>query len=113
MTYRFIYNQAECNRVIPAVLIDARSSKSIKNQIGSVIKQFTDEQVSMITDECIFYKIETNTGNLAGYFTLKVSGTSVALFQFETRSSFVQFNNTISGQIVNFISSGDWKFDYL
>jgi hypothetical protein len=115
MTYRFIYSQSECNRIIPAVLIDKRASiDEIKNKAGSIIKAFTDQQVSLVTDTTIFYKIETDQGNLAGYFTLQVIRTGVvAILQYELRPAFVEFDLEISGLISNFIRDASYQQDYL
>lgn len=115
MTYRFIYSQSEKNRIVPAVLIDKRAAVTgMANQIGSVIKSITDSQVAIIDETCIFYKIETEGGNLAGYFTLKVirEGT-VSLLQYELRPPFEQFSSVISGIINNFMVAGKWVYDYL
>lgn len=114
MNYRFIYSQSECSRVIPACLIDKRAAiPAISGQIGSVIKAYTDSQVALVTDTCVFYKIETDMGNLAGYFTLSVGGSAVVILQYELRPAFEQFSVVISGLIANFISNGTWQNDYL
>jgi len=115
MSYRFIYSQSECNRIIPSVLIDKRAAiPEIKNQAGSVIKTFTDGQVAMVTDTCVFYKIETDTGSLAGYFTFQVIRQGVAvILQYELRPAFEQFDAEISAQIATFITASTWENDYL
>lgn len=114
MKTRFIYSQYECHRVIPGVLIDNRENiPAIKNKIGSIIKQYTDTEVGKVGDDCVFYKIETYQGNLAGYFTAKIGSQGVSVLQFELRSAFQQFSQEIYGQITNFISSGEWRKDYL
>lgn len=115
MSYRFIYGQPECNRVIPAVLIDKRASiPEIKNKPGIIIKTFTDAQVALVTDSCIFYKIETEQGNLAGYFTIQIIREGVPIIlQYELRPAFQQFDLQISQEIAIFITNGGWKIDYL
>lgn len=114
MTYRFIYSQAECNRIIPAILIDKRAAiPAIAGQIGSVIKAYTDAQVALVTGTCVFYKIETDMGNLAGFFSLSVGGSAVVILQYELRPAFEQFSATISGLIANFINNNSWSGDYL
>ena len=115
MSYRLIYDQPEASRVIMAVLIDKRAAiPDIKNKAGSVVKAFVDTQVSLVTSSTLFYKIETDTGHLAGYFTLQVVRTGVvALLQFELRAAFEQFNSQITQNINNFIASGQWSMDVL
>jgi len=100
MTFSFTY-EPEFQRVIPAVEIDARASNpAIRNQIGDVIKSFTDGKVALVTDNVIVYRIETDDGNLGGYFTVQVS-------------AFVQFSPQIFGLISKFVQSGQWQADYL
>lgn len=115
MSYRFIYSQSESNRIVPSVLIDKRAAiHEIKNQIGSVIKSFTDGQAAMITDKAIFYRIETNNGNIAGYATLAVIRDGVvSILQFELRPAFEQFSAEISANLSSFILNSDWVNDYL
>lgn len=114
MKTRFIYSQYECHRIIPGVLIDNRANiPAIKNKLGSVIKAYTDAEADKVKENCVFYKIETYEGNMAGYFTLEVGAQGVTVLQFQLRSAFQQFNQEISGQISNFISSGEWRKDYL
>lgn len=115
MSYRFIYSQSECNRLVPSVLIDKRAAiPEIKNQIGSVIKSFTDTQAAMITDKTIFYKIENSSGNVAGYATLAVIRDGVvSILQFELRPAFEQFSAEISANLSSFILNNEWVNDYL
>lgn len=112
MNYKFIYLQ-EVNRVIPAVLIDARASiPEIANQVGAVIKAYTDSKVALVTDAVIPYRIETEEGNLAGYFVLQVLP-KVEMQQFVVRPAFKQVLPIISAQINTFIQQNQWKADFL
>lgn len=115
MTYYFTYSKSECQRIIPAALIDSRGSiNDIKNKVGSVIKTYTDQQSALVTEEALFYKIETEDGNLVGYFILTPSSVgTMNLVKKQLRPAFVEFDAIISGQIANFILSGDWNFDKL
>lgn len=115
MSYRFIYSQSEANRIIPAVLIDKRAViPEIKNQTGAVIKSFVDAQVLLVSNTCVFYKIETINGNLVGYFTLQIIREGVAIIlQYELRPAFEQFTAQISGEIATFITDSQWVNDYL
>lgn len=114
MKTRFIYSQYECHRIIPGVMIDNRANiPAIRSAVGAVVKAYTDAEAGKVKDNCVFYKIESYEGNLAGYFTLEVSSQGASVLQFELRSAFRQFNQEISGQITNFISLGEWRKDYL
>jgi len=111
--YRFINIPSEYKRIIQSVLIDKRASiAAIKDKSGDVIKSYIDAQAALVSGNCMFYKIETDGGNLVGYFTLKheVYGV-VTLYQYEIRPAFVQFDQIISNQVANFMQSNDWFFD--
>ena len=111
--YRLIYD-IDYSRIMPAVIIDARASiPAITNQIGSVIKAYTDAEVAKVTSKVVPYKIETDQGVLVGYFTIRVIVGFGSLYQYQLRPAFVQFNTVISQEISNFIASDDWKFDFL
>lgn len=111
MIFRFIYCE-EPERIIPAVLIDSQYTiPSIANKVGFDIKSYTDAEVNKITDSVLPYKIETELGVLAGYFTIKIQ--DGILFQYQLRPSFKSFSNTISKQISNFIQDGEYKHDTL
>lgn len=114
MTYNFVY-EPEYFRIIPAILIDARASiPEIKNQTGFPIKYYTDSQVAQINERSITYKIETELGVLAGYFSIQVNTinkTAILLMQ-QLRPAFKGFTE-IQTQISNFIQAGTWKPDYL
>lgn len=115
MTYKIVYCQ-EPNRVIPSVLIDARASiPEIANQIGVTIKAYTDAKVALVTATVISYRIETEEGNLAGFFSLQVilGSKTASIQQFVLRPAFEQFLATISGLINTFITNNQWQADYL
>ena len=114
MIVRFIYD-IEYKRTIPACLKEARASiPQIKNQIGSVIKAYTDGQVALIIDNVIPYKIETQeNGNLVGYMAIRVVDGEASVYLKQLRPAFFQFDFEISVQINTFIINGFWKFDTL
>jgi len=115
MSYRFIYCKSDSHRIIPATLIDNRANiVQIKNKGGSVIKAVTDTQAAMVGDNDMFYKIETDTGNLAGFFTLRyLTAGQVTLLQFQLRGTYQQFSANISRLISNFMQNGEWMADWL
>lgn len=115
MTYSILY-EPDFSRILPAMLIEARATiPAIANQIGSVIKSYTDSQVALITDSSIFYKIETELGVIAGVFSIDVntSNKTATLIMKVLRPAFVQFDSIISNQIANFILNGEYKQDFL
>lgn len=114
MTYSFIIDDQPF-RTIPAVIIDSRAGTPLAHQIGTVIKAYTDSQVALVTDSVLVYKIESNLGNIAGYFTLQVilGNQTAQLQQFVLRPAFKQFLSEISAQIDTFITELQWKPDFL
>lgn len=115
MSRRILYNESY-KRVIPAVLIDSRAFvPAITTATGYEVKAYTDAQVSLVTSTVIPYKIETDNGNLAGYFNLQVSTSpvSASVLNKQLRPAFQQFESEINQEISNFIQSSNWKADYL
>ncbi len=124
MGFIFIYEPSEYQRIIPAVTIDARATiPAIKNEIGAVIKAYTDVEVNKAAaSEVIFFRIETiaNKGQpadgvLAGYFSLYVRSfwSSAVLYQFLLRPNFKQNTTQISAEISQFILNSQWKQYFL
>lgn len=126
--FRFIYEPSEYNRIINAILIDARATiPAIKNQIGDVIKAYCDVEVAKVTDDTfadiLFFRIETiytggatADGVLAGYFSLFVSKRiphRANLYQIQLRPPFYQNSTAISAQISLFLSNGEYRQYYL
>lgn len=115
MTYRFIYSNVEKNRIIPSVLIDSRATiPAIKNEIGVVIKAYTDAQAALVTNDTPLYKIETEKGSCAGYFALQIGLLgSASIFMYQLRPAFVVSNSQISAEISNFITTRGYVPDIL
>lgn len=115
MTYSIIY-EPDYSRIMMAVIIDARATiPEIKNQVGSVIKSYVDSKVALVSENTIFYKIETDQGVMAGYFTIEVNtaNKTALLGQFLLRPAFVKFSGEITNIITNFIALKKWQKDYL
>lgn len=115
MIFNLIYEQ-DYSRLIRAIEIDARTDNpAIKNQIGSVIKAYNDSILGTINSNSLVYKVETDSGNLAGYFVLQVdpSNQTVVLSRLVTRPAFNVSVTQISSQIKQFITNGGWKQDFL
>lgn len=113
MTFRFIYSNFELSRIIQSVLIDKRASiPEIKNKIGADIKIFIESQIQLFSENDVFYKIESDSGNLAGYFSIKKVREGVgSMVLYELRPNFADFELQISNQVANFIMSNEWLFD--
>ncbi len=113
MIFFFIYSN-DYQRIMPAVLIDSRKTiPAILSKTGAQIKAYTDSEVSKITDNVLFYTIETNDGNLGGYFALQIQGNSAILYLKQLRPAFVEMDTAISSQINTFINEGTWRRDYV
>ena len=114
MTYYFVY-EPDYSRIMMAVIIDNRASiPAIKNMAGMVIKSYVDEQIDLIDENCITYKIETELGVLAGFFAIRVSTVdkSAVLIMQVLRPAF-QKDAQIPFLITNFIGTGKYKQDFL
>lgn len=102
-------------RTMPACIIENRANiPAIKNQIGTVIKDYTDGEVAKVTENVVPYKIFTQIGVLVGFFTIQLSnnGQNAVKLQQVLRPQFQSFIG-ISENINNFISSGNWNNDIL
>lgn len=111
-----IQYEQDYSRLIPAIEIDARSDNpAIRNQTGAVIKAYNDSILATINLNSLVYKVETDTGNLAGYFVLQVdpSNQTVVLSRLVTRPAFKVSVTQISSEIKQFITNGGYKQDYL
>jgi hypothetical protein len=113
MTIRLIYD-IEYERTIPATIKEARANiPEVKNQVGFVIKAYTDSQVALVTNNAIPYKIETFDGNLVGYVAIRVVSGGASVYLKQLRPAFVQFDTEISEQINTFIINGMYVGDIL
>jgi len=115
MTFNFIYEPMYYPQVIFSVMVDSRKGTSLANQTGVVIKAAVDEQVELVTDDVLFYKIETEEGVLCGYVSLSVtnSAQTVTKLQQVIRPAYQQFVAQINQSIDNWINLGGWRSDYL
>lgn len=116
MTIRFIY-EPDYQRLIPAILIDARASiPAIANQVGTVIKAYTDAAVAAVTPETIVYKLENaDNGATIGIMTVKTSnmGQIGVLGGVTLRPAYESSAADISQQISNFMVENLFKPDIL
>lgn len=114
MEFIFTYD-IEYNRTMRGIINDSRGGiAAIKNTVGSVMKAYADQQVATVTESALPYKIETVNGNLGGYFILSVTDAGGArLLSTQLRPAFEQFEVEISNLIINFITDGKWKHDFL
>lgn len=104
-------------RTFPAVIIENRANiPAIKNQIGMVIKAYSDGEVAKVTENVVPYKIFTSTtGTLVGFFTIQLSnnGQNAVKFQEVLRPAFQSFSDTINQELAIFIQNNDWQRDIL
>lgn len=115
MTFNFIYEPMYYPQVIFACMVDARKGTPLANQNGFSIQEYVENQVSLVGDDVLFYKIEDNNGVLVGYLSLKVTnmGKNVTKFQLVIRANFQSFTSEIEDSITSFINTGRWSPDFL
>ncbi len=116
MIIRFIY-EPDYLRLIPAILIDVRASiPSIANQVGTVIKAYTDAAVAAITQKTIVYRLENAIlGVMVGYMTVEVGkiGQTAVLSGVTLRPAYQSSAADITQQISNFMAGSGWQPDFL
>ena len=114
MIYYITYS-LDKRRIVPAVLIDNRATNGLAGKTGFEIKEVTDAAVVGVGEKGLFYLVETEQGNLAGYFVLRVhlSNFSVNLAGIQLRPAFKDQSVEINQNITEFVNSGLWKTDYL
>lgn len=113
MEYNIIY-MTDISRTVSGIIFDSQYTiPVISNKSGIVIQAYTNGEIAKITSDVIPYKIETEDGSLAGFFTLKTGVLQIALFQFQLRPAFTSFSADISQIIGNFILSNNWNIDIL
>lgn len=101
-------------RMINGILIDSQYLiPAISNKNGFAIKAYCDVEIAKVTDNVIPYKIETENGNVAGFFTLQTNGSITTLYQKQLRPAFVQFDIELNQLISNFINTNRWINDTL
>lgn len=114
MTFRIIYMD-DYSRIINGIIIDSQYNISaIKNKLGFEIKNYCDSQIALINDNNIPYKVESEFGNVALYFTVQTpDGNSASIGQVQIRPAYEQFSAQISQLLNTFINSNSWLPDYL
>lgn len=96
------------------VIIDSQYNIAlISNKLGVDIKAYTDAEVAKVVAGVIPYRMESDSGNLIGFLTLKTTGLVAILYQYQLRPAFVQFDTIISQNISTFIAQNTWVQDIL
>jgi hypothetical protein len=104
----------DVQRTVSGIIYDSQYTiPSISNKPGIIVKAYADVEIAKIIYDVIPYKIETDNGNLVGYFTLQTNGNKATLLQMQLRSSFSIFNEYILILISDFIISNKWIYDIL
>lgn len=117
MTF-YIQYTGEHSRVIAGVVLESRQIiAATKNKSGFEVMDFFNIEIQKVTGDVIPYIVETETGSLAAYFSVKVTGVgdqSVgALYQLFIRPNFQGLTTDINGKIGSFIFNRDWRRDIL
>lgn len=112
MTYFFTYLQ-ELGRVVQATMIDDRANQFPANADGNVIQPLVDAVVDSVGADSLPYKIENETGSLAGFFVLLIDRTNfTASIQKQViRTPFQSDLTNIDAAVAAFIASDEWKED--
>lgn len=101
--------------LVSAVFIDARATTMPSGINGNQVQVLINQQLAQINNQTIVYKIESDFGNLVGYFTLQVNPSNKTCVKASQvlRQAYQQYSVQITQVINNFIQSNDWQFDYL
>lgn len=110
----FIQYAEEYSRVIAAIVLESREIiRLIAGKGGFEVYDYFNEEIDKVTDGIVPYKIESETGSLVAYFSVKVTGNAGQLYQTFIRPNFQQFADDINQKIAIFIFNGYWKQDFL
>lgn len=110
----FIQYAEEYSRLIAAIVLESREViRLVSGKGGFAVYDFFNEEIAKVTDNVVPYKLETETGSLVAYFSVKVTGNAGQLYQTFIRPNFQQFTGDINQKISNFIFNGYWKQDFL
>lgn len=112
MTFTISYRQ-EYEKIIQAIMIDNRLRLEMNGQNGNIVQQKIDAEVSAIGNPPLFYVIESNSGNLCGYFYIKIVNDAGTLGKKNYRPQYVKNFDEFDDMVTKFISSNQWKNDYL
>lgn len=110
----FISYNAEYFRVLSGVILENRQAiASTKDKTGAEVQAYIEEQIDLVDASVIPYIMEITTGNLAAFFSLKVTAGVASVFQLFIRGNFADFQGAITENISIFINNGDWRIDLL
>ena len=112
MEFRFIY-EFYYAKLIQFVLLDARKTAFPVVGNGNVLQPLVDAKIALVTPNVIPYRIESDNGVIAGYFTLEINENIPTLQQSQIRPNFGTYSTQINTDINNFIISNGWRKDYL
>jgi hypothetical protein len=116
MTFQITYDP-DYKRTMFAVTVENRANiPAIKDQIGSVIKQYVDGETAKVTENVIPYKVETSdNGVVAAFFTVQVTnmGQNAVKLQQVICPVFQPFMSDINNSVNLFIQNGGFRNDIL
>lgn len=114
MIFNIVY-MTDKDRVINGIINDSQFIiPPISNQLGVVVKSYADTQINATGSNSVLpYKIITELGNIAGYFTLQTNGSIAVIQEKQLRPSFVNFDTEITAKISNFIQKNEWVDNFL
>ena len=112
----------ELFRIVQAVVIDNRATLfpppapplPPTRYNATTIQNYINEQVALVTDMVVMYKILTLEGNLVGYFSLEfIASYSVTKLQQQIRPAYQNDLTAINNLINTFVASYEWQNDFL
>lgn len=112
MTFSIHYRQ-EIRKIVQAIMIDNRLRLEMNGQDGNIVQGKIDAEVAAVGTPPLFYVIESNSGNLCGYFYLRLQDNTASLGKKNYRPQYGKYFDEFDTMIPEFISSNKWKDDYL
>lgn len=114
MSYHIVHTE-DVQRVVSAVIIDAKSVTMPLGVNGIEVQAYIDSQLALIYENTIVYKVEANDGNLVGYFTVQVNmGQQTGEKKQQVlRAPFIADVVSVTETISQFMQQNLWKNDYL
>lgn len=112
MTFSIVYRQ-EIKKIVQAIMIDNRLNHEMNGKDGNIVQAKIDAEVAAIGDKPLFYSIESDSGNLCGYFYLRLQDDKASLGKKNYRPQYGKYFDEFDSLVTAFIASNKWKHDYL
>ena len=109
--YNILTDNGSYKNIMRSVLIDARATTMPPHATGFEIDAIVNKATKAITDTNLFFKLETELGNIVGYFTLGLTNNKkvAVISSLVVRPAFQKNIKIISEQINNFIQTNEYQ----